>query len=274
MVTPTPGQFLGSGREAVVYALDDDRVLKVFRDVGAGGRALAEYTTALMLHAHGLPVAMPLEVTQWDGHPALVSRRIGGRDLNAALAAAPWKVAAVARLLAEVQVAWHRHPAPSGLPSVHSIVETRLLSNTAIAVPLVDAALSELSSLPAGDRICHGNLHLGNVLVEGGSPVVVDCSDASQGDPMAEVAHTLVRYHCATLRPDAPILARTGEVQGRLLLRWLYLRAYRRSAGLDADLVRRWVAVRAVERLAENNAPERRRLLGLAGPLLPAAKRR
>jgi thiamine kinase len=259
----TPGPVLGNGREAVVYALDDERVLKVFRDVAATARAQAEFSTAAMLHSYGLSVAMPLEITTFQGRPALISRRVRGRDLNATLARAPWKLSSVASQLAQVQLEWHRLEAPAALPSLHAIVAERVRSNTEIPVSLKEAALVELDTLPRGERLCHGNSHLGNVLVEKGRPVLIDCSDASRGDPLAEVAHTLVRYRCARLRP-APPLARVGATPGRVLLGRLYVRAYRRGVDLDDDVVARWVGVRAVERLAENHAPERHRLLQLA----------
>jgi len=266
-----PGRVLGNGREAIVYALDDERVLKVFRDVAATARAQAEFSTALMLHSHGLSVAMPLEVTTFEGRPALISRRVNGRDLNATLAGAPWKLPAVASQLAQVQLEWHLLEAPAVLPPLHSIVAARVRSNTEIPASLTEAALTELDTLPRGDRLCHGNSHLGNVLVENGRPVLIDCSDASRGDPMAEVAHTLVRYRCARLRPGSPLLARAGSTPGRLLLGPFYrrayrldLRAHRTGADLDDELVSRWVGVRAVERLAENHAHERHRLIQLA----------
>jgi thiamine kinase len=259
-----PGPVLGHGREAVVYALDDDRVLKVFRNEDAGDRAAAEFAIASMLHAHGLPVALPLEVTSFDGRPALVSRRVRGRDLNATLAAAPWKLPTVAAQLAQVQVEWHRLDAPDVLPALHSIIETRVRSNTALPAGLVDLALRQLSSLPVGDRLCHGNLHLGNVLIDNGRSVLVDCSDASRGDPMAEIAHTLVRYRCARLRAGSPRVATVGSAAGRVAIGPLYLGAYRRLAIVDDALVARWEGVRAVERLAENHRHERRRLIRLA----------
>jgi thiamine kinase len=260
----TPGPVLGNGREAVVYALDDERVLKVFRDVAATARAQAEFSTAAMLHSYGLSVAMPLEITTFQGRPALISRRVRGRDLNATLARAPWKLSSVASQLAQVQLEWHRLEAPAALPSLHAIVAERVRSNTEIPVSLKEAALVELDTLPRGERLCHGNSHLGNVLVEKGRPVLIDCSDASRGDPLAEVAHTLVRYRCARLRPGAPPLARVGATPGGGLRGRRDGRADRRGVDLDDDVVARWVGVRAVERLAENHAPERHRLLQLA----------
>ena len=245
-------------------------MLKVFRSKDAARRAEAEFATTAVLFAHGLPVASPVEIVTIDGAPGIVSTRARGADLNSVLARAPWKVGAVAARLATVQLALHAVPAPAELPELCDIVERRIRAGTSIPPQLAMSALTVLKGLPRGDQMCHGNLHLGNVIVDGDKAVVVDCGDASRGDPFAEVAQTLVRYRCARLRPGAPWHARLGSAVGRRLLAVHYLRAYRGPAAGDPRLAL-WEGVRAVERMAEGHQHERRRLARLALPSpLPA----
>ena len=120
------------GREAVVYAFGNDRVLKVFRNKEAVSRARAEFATTAVLLAHGLPVASPVEIITIDGAPGLVSTRARGADLNSILARAPWKVGAVAARLVAVQLALHAVPAPGELPELCDIVEQRIRAGTSI----------------------------------------------------------------------------------------------------------------------------------------------
>jgi thiamine kinase len=272
-VSLTLGDVLGSGREAVVYALGSDRVLKLFRDPYAGSRARAEFDVGLLLHASGLPVARPIECVTYEGHSALIFERIDGLDLSRILSHAPWKVGEAARALAGVQGAVHAVVAPVELPEMHVIIEARIRAGTLTPPDVVEtalAALGALHALPHREQLCHGNLHLGNVIVRDGVAVLIDCGDAARGDPWSEVAQTLVRYRCARLRPGAPLGARLGSAVGRRLLGVLYLRAYLRQASRAGAAIRppvvlsRWEGVRAVERLAEGHAHERRRLLRLA----------
>lgn len=266
----TLGDVLGNGREAIVYALGSDRVLKVFRDADAGSRARAEFEVGLLLHASGLPVPRPIECVTYEGRSALICERIDGLDLSHMLSQAPWKVGEAARALAGAQGAMHAVVAPVELPEMHAMIEARIRAGTSTPPDVVETALAVLQTLPRGEQLCHGNLHLGNVIVRDGVAVLVDCGDAARGDPWSEVAQTLVRYRCARLRPGAPLAARLGSAVGRRLLGVLYLRAYVRrashaGAGIHPPAVlRRWEGVRAVERLAEGHAHERRRLLRLA----------
>jgi aminoglycoside phosphotransferase (APT) family kinase protein len=272
-VSLTPGEVLGNGREAIVYALGTDRVLKVFRDADAESRARAEFDVGVLLHSAGLPVARPIEFLTCEGRPALISERIDGFDLSRMLSHAPWKLGEAVRALARVQLSVHAVVGPVELPEMHAIIEARIRAGTSIPPYLAEAALVALEALPHGEQLCHGNLHLGNVIVRDGVAALIDCGDAARGDPWSEVAQTLVRYRCARLRPGAPLRARLGSAVGRRLLRVAYLRAYLRQVSpvgvgaadrLPPAVLRRWEGVRAVERMAEGHAHERRRLLRLA----------
>ena len=145
----TPGDVLGDGREAIVYALGPDRVLKVFRDADGGSRASAEFSVGLSLHAAGLPVARPLERVTYEGRTALISERIVGLDLSRTLSRAPWKIREAARVLASAQAAMHAVVAPAELPEMHDIIEARIRSGTSIPPDVFDAALAALSRLAA-----------------------------------------------------------------------------------------------------------------------------
>lgn len=53
-------------------------------------------------------------------------------------------------------------------------------------------ALDALTRLPEGDRICHGDLHPGNVIVTDDGEYILDWLDASSGHWLADVARTLL----------------------------------------------------------------------------------
>ncbi len=53
-------------------------------------------------------------------------------------------------------------------------------------------ALDALSKLPDGDRVCHGDLHPGNVIVAEDGEYVLDWLDACSGHWLADVARTLL----------------------------------------------------------------------------------
>ncbi|MCW2724359.1 MAG: aminoglycoside phosphotransferase [Frankiales bacterium] len=258
----TVGERIAGGAEADVFAAGPGRVVKLWRDPAAVPRAAEEARRTELVAAAGVAVVAVHGQVTIDGRPGLLLDRIEGSDLARLLAARPWTVDRVAAELAGAQVALHARAAPAGVPDLHDVLVGRL---DALPHGLRDPALRRLDALPAGDRLLHGNLHLANAVRSPTGPVLVDWGDVSRGAPVAEVAHTLVRYRLARLRAEAPGWVHAVSAPGRALLRSRYLHHYQRLAMVDLAAVAAWLPVRAAERLAEGNADEEATLLALVG---------
>jgi aminoglycoside phosphotransferase (APT) family kinase protein len=148
-----PGELIGRGRAADVYALDAGRVLRRYRTPFP---CAAEAELMRYLRQCGYPVP---EVFDADG-PDLVMERLDGPAMLDDLARRPWRAARHARVLAELHDRLHQIPAPAGLRQ----------------------------PVGPGDRVVHLDLHPGNVMLTAAGPVVIDWSNAAAGPPGADVA--------------------------------------------------------------------------------------
>lgn len=130
-------------------------------------------------------------------------------------------------------------------------------------------ALRELSALPEGDRVCHGDFHPGNVLVSGSRFVVIDWTNATSGHPVGDIA-----LSCLLLLHAEPL---AGPTRSRLLglgRAWVeraYLSEYSRVRTIDPVQLTRWIPILAVARLSENIVGERQILIELARKVFAAA---
>lgn len=127
------------------------------------------------------------------------------------------------------------------------------------------AALRVLEELPGGDRLCHGDFHPGNVMVDGDREVIIDWHDASSGNPAGDVARTWLLLRTAHWSYPG-----TRRAAVRLAASWLFRRYLKRYQALVPGMgerLRRWrlpvVAARLSEELAEVEGP----LLRLAADL-------
>ena len=247
------GRLLASGAEADVHELGAGRVLKLWRDPAVTTRAAEEARRTALLAGAGVRVAAVHAEVVVDGRHGLVLERLDGVDLARHLARRPWSVDAVARQLAAVQLELHARRAPDGLPD---LVDQLLGRLAPLPAGLRARTERRVAALPAGDRLLHGNLHLGNAVSCASGPVLVDWGDVARGPAVAEVAHTLVRYRLARLRAKASAPVRALSGPGRSLLRARYLHHYARAGCVDRAELAAWVRVRAAERLAEGNAWE------------------
>ncbi|MEY9893508.1 aminoglycoside phosphotransferase (APT) family kinase protein [Catenulispora sp. MAP5-51] len=152
------GELIGSGRDADVYALNENWVLRRNRD----GRSQAgEAAVMAHLHAHGYPVP-EIHPAPADTPADLVMRRVEGPTLLDAVLAGQIGVAEVGATLAELLVRLHAVP-PRGAAGTGTGTGT-------------------------GTAILHLDLHPLNVIRAADGPVVIDWSNTREGTPAQDWA--------------------------------------------------------------------------------------
>lgn len=266
--------LLAQGREAEVFLEADGAVLKLQRDPAYGDRVQREAAALDALQRQGHLAPRVLRTVTVDGRPGLVMERVDGGDLLSLLGRRPLQVFRGGAVMGEVHAAMHECRAPEDLPDLRNEVRRRIGAADALAGGLRERALAVLDGLPGGERLCHGDLHLGNILGSWDAPVVIDWGDASRGDPVADVARTRLLHRFGVPPPGAPIVARALAPPGRRILAARYLSAYRRQTArpIDPSALERWEIVWAAARLWEPIPEEHPALLRFLRARLPTVE--
>ena len=263
------GSKIAHGREADVYAWGDDEVIKLFRP-GFGGHA-AEAAALTQLHGTGAAPRL-VDTVDIDGRCGLVMQRIDGVDMLAQLQRRPWRLVALARTLARAALRIHQVPAPPGLADQIEVLDERITAAD-LDPHLRGYASRVLRCLPAGDRLCHGDLHPGNAIVTADGASIIDWSAATRGTPASDFARTLLLLRQADPLPDTPVLFRLLISAGRSVFAAVFDRTYRRGAPRPLRHLPEWTVVHAAARLAEGLPAERDRLVGIVEAAYRAAER-
>jgi aminoglycoside phosphotransferase (APT) family kinase protein len=238
--------LLGQGREAEVFARPDGSVLKLLRQASqSADRELA--ALAAVAHSDVLAPTV-LGRTTIDGRPGLLLERVNGPDLLSLVGSRPWLLRRAGLVLAQVQARLHAVSAPAALPDLRSELTCRIRSLTSLPPDLASWSLSILDGLPDGDRLCHGDLHLGNILGGLDTPVLVDWGEAARGDPVGDVANTWLVHHMGQPPPGTSLQMRAVIPVARGVVVSRYLSSYRRLRAFDVGLFRRWQIVRVAAR--------------------------
>lgn len=242
---------LAEGREAEVFLRPDGLVLKLMRDASHGLRVDREAAALRVLASAGLPAPRVHETVTVEGRRGLVLDRLPGVSLLDRLGQNPLLVEVVARAMATAHVQMHQVAAPAGLPDLKDLLRERIEDAAPLPTELRPTVLAVLASLPDGDRLCHGDLHPGNMLGSRSKPVVIDWGDATRGDPLGDMVRTAVLMRVGQPPPGAPALLRVLAPIGGGVVSARYVARYRKLSGIDMSDFVRWRAVRCAARLAE-----------------------
>lgn len=251
MAVPENLVWFAEGRTADVFLRPDGSVLKLMRDPDAMPLIEREAAALETVRQAGHLAPAVIEIVRIDGRPGLAMERVEGVDFGTLLGRQPWMMGRAARVMAETHVAMHRCRAPGTLPRLSDELRRDIESAPTLPPPLAQFALETLDSLPQGDRLCHGDFHLANILGTWAVPVVIDWPRAASGDPTADVARTRLLHLLADPPPDTPRVARALLPVGRKLIVHRYMHVYRRLRPVDEHALRRWEVVWAAARFNE-----------------------
>jgi aminoglycoside phosphotransferase (APT) family kinase protein len=188
-------RLIASGASSRIFDLGDGCVLKLFHDSVSDDMIAREVQVATFAHAQGLPVAQPLDRRITDGQRAIVYPLLAGKALLSALRTQWKKGRALLHDMAALHGDIHEQPAPDDLRSVRQVLETDIQYGPASAA-LKQAVTAHLHTLPDGDRLLHGDYHIGNIMLTANGMCVIDWAKGARGAPAADVVRTemLLRF--------------------------------------------------------------------------------
>lgn len=215
----------------------------------------AEASFAALVHIAGAPVPRLLGVERIDGRAVSIYERVDGQSMWEHMVGQPETIGPLVRELAELQAHVFTLVPPVQLPAQRD----RLTSKIRVAARRIDASLSDaLGHVPPSSKrqLCHGDLHPGNVIMGRSGPVLIDWLDASRGDPLGDIARTILLLSDVAAGTAGPrhLVDATREQLASMTQE--YLAAVATVAAVDHAALDRWMAVMAVARLAEGVEPE------------------
>lgn len=240
---------LARGRTADIHPWHQGTVLKLFHDWFSQENIEYEAQTARAVHSSGLPVPQAGEIIQVNGRSGLIYERVDGVSMLEAFQRQPWRLFYFARRLAVLHAQMHAVEIAIDLPLLRGRLLTKIQRAAALPPQVRTAALSTLDSLPDGGRICHGDFHPANVMLNARGAVVIDWIDAALGNPLADVARSSILVLGAAASDQIPNRGMKALVR---LFHAAYLRHYFRLRPGGEDEYRRWLPVIAAARLEEN----------------------
>ena len=185
-------EVIGVGGVGTVFRLDDDTIIKVFREGSTMDEVSKEIAMSKESFVMGMPTAISFDVVKVGSQYGLVYELLHAQTLSACLKQNPERLDELARKYADLFLQMHhiQVPAdscvPNGLEHERSQVQhiRRYFSQEKI-----DLLLQILDTVPAGHSLLHLDLQAKNVMIQNDELMLIDMGEVGYGHPVLDLAH-------------------------------------------------------------------------------------
>lgn len=183
-----------TGFTADVEQYDENTLVKIYRDYVPQADIDREIFCTKAVQGRGLPIPAYRGAIEYKGQRAILLEYVRGESMSKMMSSDKTDTVEVARNIATVHYQIHQ----CRMGTLESSLERyeRLLrrSEPQLGNDLMTRCLKLLEKQPDGDRLNHNDYHPGNLIYGPKGLTCIDWSDASQGDPLADVARTVQMF--------------------------------------------------------------------------------
>ncbi|MBR5394777.1 MAG: anti-sigma factor antagonist [Bacteroidaceae bacterium] len=185
-------EVIGVGGVGTVYRLDEDTIIKVFREGTTIDEVRGEITMAKEAFVMGMPTAISFDVVMVGSQFGLVYELLDAVTLSACIKREPEKLDNFARQYANLFRQLHQIEVPAG-SSVPSAMEHERQQVMHIRryfpQESIDLLLQILDAIPEERRLLHLDLQTKNAMLQNGELMLIDMGEVGYGHPMLDLGH-------------------------------------------------------------------------------------
>ncbi len=254
------GKKLGVGMTAEVFVINEERVVKLFHEKIPKDWIHYEFKLAHRVGEVFENAPMAYEIIELEERLGIVYERAYGRELSDLLEEDVTRAKEFGIALAELHIHMHEITARD-LPLQKDRFKHAIKDVSDLLGGRTEKLLEKLGTITFEDKICHGDLHLGNVMLQDDKYRVIDWMTASSGTPIADVCRSIIML-------DTPyVLEKVSEdlkpmvVQVLKEVKTAYLEVYFKYSKYAYEELDQWMAIVAAARISENIPKEKEWLL-------------
>lgn len=253
------GEKLGEGAMSDVHAWAPGQVVKLFKAGVPGRISWWEARMTRAVFAAGGPAPEVLDEVRVDGRRGIVLPRLDGPTLMDEVLLGAVSIPDAGAILATLARSVHEIRATAEMLPVRDYMESALQHSEAeIPEAISTGVLALIDRLPVDDRLSHGDLHPGNVILTAEGPRLIDWTGAKQGGAPLDLA--TCQFHRTEL-----VVEKHGPPEQRLALGDAMQAEYARLAG---------VAPETLQAEIDAHLPVARVFFLLSGVAKPATRER
>ena len=185
-------EVIGVGGVGTVFRLNDDTIIKVFREGTTMDEVRKEITMSKEAFVMGMPTAISFDMVRVGSQYGLVYELLHAQTLSACLKQAPERVDELARKYAGLFRQMHaiQVPADSCVPDALEHERNQVLHiRRYFPQEKIDILLQILDTVPASNRLLHLDLQAKNAMIQNEELMLIDMGEVGYGHPILDLAH-------------------------------------------------------------------------------------
>ena len=185
-------ELIGIGGVGTVYRLDDDTIIKVFREGTTMDEVSKEISMSKEAFVMGMPTAISYDVVKVGKQYGLVYEMLRAKTLSDCICEAPERIDEFARQYASLFRQMHdiHVPTDSSVPSAIDHEREQVLHiRRYFPQESIDLLLQIVDAIPAGDSLLHLDLQAKNAMMQDGEIMLIDMGEMGYGHPLLDLGH-------------------------------------------------------------------------------------
>lgn len=230
---------IAKGNTAEIF-LYDTKVVKLFKEYLPDTESMNEAKKQKYAYSCGLSVPNVFEVTKIQNRQAIIMEYVKGKSIGDLLLNNLNEAEQYINICVNEQIKIHSICVNTDeIESMIERLERQIKSVHKLDEKQKGNILNKLHSIKFEPRLCHGDFHPFNLILNNKNVNIIDWVDASSGDIRADVFRTYLLY-----------------AQSHIELAEMYLQIYCSNTDLTRDEIFQWAPIIITARFAEKVSPQ------------------
>lgn len=188
-------KVIGEGANGVIYRIDDDFIVKVYRDADTIDDIKCEHELSRTAFIHGIPTAIPFGIVRVGESFGSMFELINAKTFAELLQDDPSKVDFIAEKTVKLAKALHATDVPVNIPRQSDVCRQWLSeAEGTIDKTHFEKLRSLIEAIPETDTMLHGDLHIKNIMLYEDEALLIDMDTLCSGHPIYELAFIYNAY--------------------------------------------------------------------------------
>ncbi len=248
------------GRTAEVYAWEDHHVLKLFYDWVSAESIVYEARIHRTVQAYFEKLPRLMDEIEIEGRKGIIFERVDGAPLIEVLFSDLTKSAGQFRQMAQLHHQLHSTEL-DGLPDLKQRLIRKINDVDCLSAEEKQQVFSKITELPDKNILCHFDFHPGQIMLTDQGPVVIDWVDACLGDPVADVARTMLLLKFTSSNEPGLLKRILIPPLGRWASKIYLSEMLKLNPEMTREMVFRWMVPIAAARMREGVPGDDKRVL-------------